>query len=62
MVIFIGTFVMKRILKVNPKNRKHAHIMIEREILTIFKENSLHLSDAVNLSLEDYLSKKGLLK
>ena len=55
-------FVMKRILKVEKKNRITTTVRIEKELLEILHKENFNISDVVNTALEKHLREKGLLK
>jgi post-segregation antitoxin (ccd killing protein) len=52
---------MKRILKVERKNREDVHVLIERELLDILRAHGFNISDVINIALEKYLRERNLL-
>jgi len=56
------SIVMKRILKVEKKNRITTTVRIEKELLEILHKENFNISNVINIALEKYLREKGLLK
>ncbi len=53
------SLVMKRILRVEEKNRTRVHLMIEQELYDLAKQRNEPISDLVNVLLErELISKK----
>jgi len=50
------SFVMRRILGMEPKNRVQTRVSIEDEILVAIKVAGLDLNDTVNIALADRLA------
>lgn len=48
-------FVLRRILKIEPKNRERTYTYIEKELLTAIDYSGLNFADTVNNSLYYYL-------
>ncbi len=61
MVIILERIAMKRILGVEKKNRIRVDIRLEKELVQTAKENTIHLSDTLNVLLEKELIEKKLL-
>lgn len=52
----LSSFVMRRILGQEPKNRVRVRVNIEEELLVAIKLAGLDLNDSVNIALEDRLN------
>lgn len=57
-----NSLTMPRILKMEPKNRERVSCTVENELLMIMRQNTLDISNTVNIALEKHLIDKGLLK
>ena len=55
------SFVMRRILGIEKKNRVKVSTMIEKELIETIRKNGLDLANSINLALEEFLRKKNLL-
>jgi|GEM_PF-1539334 hypothetical protein len=56
-----NSIAMKRILKLEKKNRIMTTVHIEKELYDIIRLNNYRLSDLVNIALEKHFREKGLL-
>ena len=56
------SFVMKRILGIEKKNRITRTVRIEKELYEIVKANALNLSNTINIALEEHFRKRNLIK
>jgi len=56
------SFVMKRILGIEKKNRITRTVRIEKELYEIVKTNALNLSNTINIALEEHFRKRNLIK
>lgn len=50
------SFVIRRILGQEPKNRVRVRVNIEQELLVAYKLTGLDLNDSINIALEDRLA------
>lgn len=50
------SFVIRRILGREPKNRVRVRVNIEQELLVAYKLAGLDLNDSINIALEDRLA------
>lgn len=51
----LSSFVMRRILGQEPKNRVRVRVNIEEELIVAYKLAGLDLNDSINIALEDRL-------
>lgn len=45
-----------------PKNRERLSCTVEYELLTIMRQNTLDISNTINIALEKHLIDKGLMQ
>lgn len=57
-----NSLTMPRILKMEPKNRERLSCTVEYELLTIMRQNTLDISNTINIALEKHLIDKGLMQ
>lgn len=56
------SFVMRRILGIEPKDRKQLQAYIESELLEVMKDKKLERQNIINLGVEKVLIENGYMK
>jgi len=58
----LSSIALRRIVGLEQKNRIQRSVHIEDELHKVMIENELPISNVINIALEQYLTKQGLIK
>lgn len=57
-----GCLVIRRLFGIEPKNRVRLNTYIEKELIDMVRERKMDIANTMNLALEQYLIRQGIIK